>query len=114
MSMDVKLGDTVYWYWQCYPYVIQSGKVVGVERMERIVRKHVEIEVTGVLVKEGNGKPYRLDKSAFYLDRLTAATHCLQDERFKLAMEHDSMGKIQDAINCMEQIIREESEVNHE
>lgn len=107
-NFDVNIGDTVYWYERQYPYVIQSGVVVEIERSERIVRKKPKTKVLRIKVDTCGFHGFPLEE--FYSTEQDAAIRCLHELRFQAAMRRDDLKKVEHAIDCMESVLHKKED----
>ena len=104
VPQEVKLGDVAYWFEESYPYVIQRGPVVEIERSERLVRNKLQMKVLRVKVKCSRYQNEMRD--LFYLTEKEAAEacrSCLETERY---YGREGLKKIDHALECMDQIIK--------
>jgi len=104
VPQEVKLGDVAYWFEKSYPYLIQRGPVVEIERSERLVRNKLQTKVLRVKVKCSRYQSETLD--LFYLTEKEAAEACRRSEEIDRHYTRERLQKLDQAIECMDEIIK--------
>lgn len=98
----VKLGDTVYYYVKSYPYVVHEGKVVAIEKTEKLVGKKTSVHVRSVTVKTGT---HTWDTKDFFRTKKDCATSCREEARDELRYFTQQRDNRCDAIKAMNEIL---------
>lgn len=98
----VKLGDTVYYYVKSYPYVVHGGKVVAIDKTEKLVGKRTSVHVRSVTVKTGT---HTWETKDFFLTKKDCALICREEARDELRYYTQQRNNRCDAITAMNEIL---------